>query len=89
MSGDKVSMASPCHPGEILRENLRGGGVTAVEMADELGMSRAALNRILEGKGGVTAATALALERSGRGEAETWMRLQMAYDLARLRNAAA
>lgn len=89
MSGEKVSMASPCHPGEVLLENLRGGGVTVAEAARELGMSRAALNRILEGKGGVTAATALALEQSGRGQAETWMRLQMAYDLARLRSAAA
>ena len=89
MSGEKTSMASPCHPGEILRENLCGGGVTVVEAARELGVSRTALDRILAGKGGVTAATALALERSGRGEAETWMRLQMAYDLARLRSAAA
>lgn len=82
-------LADPCHPGEILRDAIDGRGETVAGAARKLGVSRAKLNRILAGKGGVTPATALALEVTGWGAAETWLRMQAAHDLARLRRESA
>ena len=45
--------------------------------------------RLLDGRIALTARVALALERVGWSTAEHWMRLQVQYDLARARRAAA
>ena len=82
-------LADPCHPGQILRDAIDGRGETVSGAARMLGVSRAKLNRILAGKGRVTPATALALESTGCGAAETWLRMQANHDLARLRRGSA
>ena len=43
------------------------------------------LSRLLNGRAGVSAAMALALESIGWGTAEHWMRMQVSYDLAQER----
>lgn len=78
-------MYDPAHPGEIVRDNIEAEGWTVTEGAVRLGVSRITLSRLLNGRAGISAAMALALERLGWGTADHWVRMQGSYDLARER----
>ena len=80
-----MEMLNPCHPGEILRGNLEAEGWTVTDTASQLGCTRQALSRLLNGRSGITPAMALALERIGWSDASFWMRLQGSYELAQER----
>lgn len=72
----------PVHPGEVLLEDYikpLGVSVRAVAMALHVPYSR--LSEILKGQRGVSADTALRLERYFGSEAQGWLNLQTAYDL--------
>ena len=58
-----MAMLNPCHPGEILRDNLEAAELSVTEAASRLGCTRQALSRLLNGKVGIS--PALALERIG------------------------
>ena len=76
-------MNNPPHPGGGLRYDIEAMGWTVAECARRLGLSRSTLSRVLNGKQAITPAIALALERIGWSDADTWLRLQAIYDLAR------
>ena len=78
-------MANPPHLGELIRENMEEAGWNVTETAGRLGCERGTLSRLLNGKAGVSAKMALALEDLGWGTAEHWIRLQASYDLAQAR----
>ncbi len=80
-----MAMLNPCHPGEILRDNLAAAELSVTKAASRLGCTRQALSRLLNGKASVSPAMALALERIGWSNASFWMRLQAAYELAQER----
>jgi addiction module HigA family antidote len=72
----------PVHPGEILLEDYikpMGVSVRAVSLALHVPYSR--LSEITKGARGVTADTALRLERYFGSDAQGWLNLQSAYDL--------
>ncbi|XHS80459.1 HigA family addiction module antitoxin [Burkholderiaceae bacterium UC74_6] len=72
----------PVHPGEILLEDYikpMGVSVRAVAMALHVPYSR--LSEIIKGERGVSADTALRLERYFGSEAKGWLNLQAAYEL--------
>ena len=81
-----MAMLNPCHPGEILRDNLE-----AAELSGDgggrrgWGCTRQALSRLLNGKAGISPVMALALEGIGWSNASFWMRLQASYELAQAR----
>ena len=78
------------HPGEYIQEEIDERGMSQRELARQLGRPYQSVNQILKGKKAVTADTAIDLERAFGGNAETWLNLQLAYDLtlARQRRAA-
>lgn len=77
-------MHNPPHPGEILADTvLRDGGLTLTEFAARLGVSRVALSRVVNGRAGVSAELAIRLAAALGGSAESWLTMQLAYDLAR------
>ena len=78
-------MANPPHLGELIRESMEEVGWNVTETAGRLGCERGTLSRLLNGKAGVSAKMALALEDLGWGTAEHWIRLQASYDLAQAR----
>ena len=78
-------MANPPHLGELVRENMDEMGWNVTETAGRLGCERGTLSRLLNGKAGVSASMALALEGIGWGTAEHWMRMQASYELAQAR----
>ena len=69
----------PPHPGDVLREYLGATYVTAA--ASHLGVTRAALSRILNGSAGISADMALKLSEALRTSPELWMGMQSQYDL--------
>lgn len=89
--GERVIVANPCHPGEIIRDCLDSDDceLTAVQLAHNLGVSRSTLYRVLRGAHSVTAVLALRLERLGWSTAQAWLRMQAAYDLAEAKRAEA
>ena len=80
-----TEMYDPAHPGEIIREAVRAKGWTVAEAADQLGVVRSTLHRVMGGHTAVTPRMALALERIGWSDAGHWVRMQGAYDLAKAR----
>jgi plasmid maintenance system antidote protein VapI len=48
-------------------------------------VTRQTLNNLVNGKSGISADMAIRLDKAFGGGAETWLRLQMAYDLAQAR----
>lgn len=79
-------MFSPPHPGETLREDvLPALGLTVTKAAEELGVSRVALSRVLNGRAAISPEMALRLEEwlgvEGGGSADAWLCQQVAYDL--------
>jgi antitoxin HigA-1 len=78
-------MHNPPHPGEVLQDTVlrKDGGITVTEFAKCLGVSRVALSRVVNGKAAVSAELAIRLAAALRGSAESWLRMQMAYDLWR------
>ena len=79
-------MNNPPHPGGGLRDDIEAMGWTVTECAKQLGLPRATLSRVLNGRQPITPAIALALEQIGWSDADTWLRLQAIYDLAQERS---
>ncbi len=85
-AGDRVGpMLNPPHLGELIRESMDEVGWTVTETATHLGCERGTLSRLLNGRTGVSANMALALEEIGWGTADHWMRMQASYELGQAR----
>ncbi len=77
-----MAMFNPPHPGEIIREDcLAPLGLSVTAAAEWLGVSRQSLSELLNGHNGVSAEMAIRLEKAGWSNAETWLGVQLAYDL--------
>ncbi|QID18815.1 HigA family addiction module antidote protein [Nitrogeniibacter mangrovi] len=86
------AMHNPPHPGETLREDvLPELGLTVTDAARQLGVTRAALSRVLNGHAAISPEMALRLEGwlgvENGGRADVWVRQQAAYDLWKARQA--
>jgi antitoxin HigA-1 len=86
------TMHNPPHPGETLREDvLPALGLSVTDAADQLGVTRVALSRVLNGRAGISAEMALRLERwlgvENGGRATVWLGMQAAFDLWQTRKA--
>ena len=72
----------PVHPGEILLEDyIKPMGVSVRVVAIALHVPYSRLSEIIKGERGVTADTALRLERYFGSDAKGWLNLQAAYEL--------
>jgi len=75
-------MHNPPHPGEVLQDTvLSGGRISVRELAKKLGVSHVALSRVVNGKAAVSAGMALRLAAALGTSAESWLQMQVAYDL--------
>jgi len=76
-------MFNPPHPGEVLADTVlrNDGGITVTEFAKRLAMSRVALSRVVNGRAAVSAELAIRLAAALGGSAESWLNMQVAYDL--------
>jgi len=85
---------NPPHPGETLREDvLPTLGLTVTDAAAQLGVTRAALSRVLNGRAAISPEMSLRLEGwlgvENGGRADLWISQQAAYDLWQARKAGA
>ena len=75
-------MHNPPHPGEILKlDVLPGLGLSVTEAAQQLGVSRVALSRVINGRAAISAELAIRLGQWLGGSAEAWLQGQLQYDL--------
>jgi addiction module HigA family antidote len=72
-------MFDPPHPGSVLRDYLGNTSVTAA--AKHIGVTRAALSRILNGSAGISAEMALRLADALATSPDLWIGMQAQYDL--------
>jgi addiction module HigA family antidote len=84
-----MSMHNPPHPGGIVRRQcLEPLGLSVTKAANGLGITRQALSDLLNGKAGISVDMAIRLSKAFGSNAETWLGLQTAYDLAQARQRA-
>ena len=78
-----MPMKEPPHPGLSVRHDcLEPLGLTITDGATVLGVSRQALNSLVNGKAGISPEMAIRLDKAFGGTADAWLALQTAYDLA-------
>ena len=76
-------MKNPPHPGlSIKHDCLEPLNLTVTQAAALLGVSRRQLSDVLNGHAGISPEMAIRLDKAFGGGAETWHRLQAAYDMA-------
>ncbi len=79
-----MTMKNPPHPGHAVREDcLEALGLTVTAAARLLGVSRKQLSELVNARAGISPEMAIRLDKAFGGGAETWYRLQAAYDMAR------
>ncbi len=83
-------MHNPAHPGLTLRDDvLPALGITVTAAAEQLGVTRAALSRVLNAKAAISPEMALRIEAwlgvENGGNASIWLAEQSAYDLWKAR----
>ncbi|WP_031405724.1 HigA family addiction module antitoxin [Thiomonas sp. FB-Cd] len=87
-------MHNPPHPGLTLREDILPAlRLTVTDAAAQLGVTRPALSRVLNGRAAISPEMALRLEGwlgiEHGGRADVWLQQQSAYDLWQARQAGA
>ena len=82
-----MAMKNPVHPGAIVREDcLKPLGMSVTEGAKWLGVGRQALSNLVNEKASVSIEMAYRLSKAFGSTPETWLGMQLAYDLARSRD---
>jgi antitoxin HigA-1 len=78
-----MPMKNPPHPGRSIRTAcLEPLGLSVTGGAKVLGVTRQTLNNIIHGKSGISPEMAIRLSKAFGSTPETWLRMQVAYDLA-------
>ncbi len=77
-------MKNPPHPGELVGDNLEALGVSVTDAAKALGISRQQRYNVIAGRYGITPEMAMRLEKALGSTADTWLGMQMNYDLAQI-----
>ena len=81
-----MPMKDPPHPGgSIRRACLEPLGLSVTAGAKILGVTRQTLNNVINGKSGISPEMAIRLTKAFGSTEETWLRMQLAYDLAAAR----
>ncbi len=82
-----MAKLAPIHPGEILQtEFLDELGITPYALAKNTGIDKGNLSRIINGKSGISADTALRLATFFGTSPDSWMNLQSRYDLEKAKD---
>ncbi|MGA7217744.1 MAG: HigA family addiction module antitoxin [Candidatus Sulfotelmatobacter sp.] len=81
-----MPMKNPAHPGRIVRNAcLDPLGLSVTAGAEVLGVTRQTLNNVVNGKSGISPVMAIRLSKAFGSTPETWLRMQLTYDLAQAR----
>lgn len=81
-----MAMKNPPHPGVSVRINcLEPLGLSIADAAKVLGVTRQALNNLVSGKSGISPEMAVRLSKAFGSSPETWLGMQVDFDLAEVR----
>ena len=81
-----MPMKNPAHPGRIVKSAcLEPLGLSVTDGAKVLDVTRQTLTKIVNGKSGISPEMATRLSKAFGSTPETWLRMQVAYDLAQAR----
>ena len=84
-----MAMQNPPHPGGIVRRQcLEPFGLTVTRAAEGLGVTRQALSELVNERAGISTEMAIRLSKAFGSTPETWLGMQMAYDLWQARERA-
>lgn len=84
----KIGMAPP-HPGIFLRQEVLDGlGLSVARAAEALGVRRATLSDVVNGKAALSAEMALRIEKAFGVNMDTLLRMQAWYDSHQMRQRA-
>ncbi len=79
-----MAMCNPVHPGAIVREDcLKPLGLSVTQGARCLGIGRQTLSNLVNEKASISLEMAYRLSKAFGSTPETWLGMQLAYDLAR------
>ena len=80
-------MKNPPHPGDLIRsEIIEPLGLNVSAAAEALGVRRATLSDLVNGKASLTPEMALRIEKAFGPKMEHLLRMQLAYDVAQIRS---
>lgn len=80
-----MSMKNPVHPGLLVKECLDDLGLSVAEAAVGLGVTRQQLHNVIAGRSAVSPEMAFRFEKALGSTADTWLKMQMNFDLAQVR----
>lgn len=81
-----MPMKNPPHPGRLVRNQcLEPLNLTVTRGAEVLGVSRKTLSELLNGHAGISPEMAIRLSKAFGSSAEMWLRMQMNFGLARVK----
>ena len=82
-----MAMKNPVHPGAIVRQDcLKPLDLTVTEGARRLGVGRQTLSNLVNEKASISIEMAYRLSKAFGSTPETWLGMQLAFDLARSRS---
>lgn len=82
-----MTMKNPPHPGLTVKHDcLEALGLSVTAGAGALGVTRVTLSKLINGQSGISPEMAVRLAKAFGGSAETWLGMQIDYDLAKVRN---
>jgi antitoxin HigA-1 len=76
-------MKKPPHPGRVVRQEcIEALDLTVTDAAERLGVTRQALNNVVNEKAGISPEMSIRLSKAFGSSPEVWLGMQMEYDLA-------
>ncbi len=84
-----MRMKNPPHPGRIVRQEcIEPLGLTITEAAECLGVTRQTLDKLVNGKTGISPEMSIRLSKAFGSSPDMWLGLQMEYGLAKVEKTA-
>ncbi len=82
-----MAMKYPVHPGKIIKHDcMEPLGLNVTEAAKVLGVSRVSLSRVINGKASISPEMAIRVSKAFGSTPEHWLRMQLAYDVSRMKD---
>lgn len=79
-----MPMKNPPHPGLMLKDDLDALDLGVAEAARALGVTRQQLHNVVSGRSAISPEMAVRLEKAVGSSADAWLKMQAAFDLARV-----
>lgn len=82
-----MAIKNPVHPGKIIKHDcMEALGLNVTDAAEALGVVRTTLSRVINEKASVSPEMAIRVSKAFGGTPEHWLRMQLAYDVAQMRD---